>query len=248
MPRLLSITAALLLLAAPAVHADSTVVGPVDPNTAFGPMTIDQGVGDLDPVGTSLRRLEPGNAMHSTRVRLHRQPGAGDNPGQPQIDPTTGLALPSMYRYSAPGVNALFDRPDYVMKTGTGSRDMARNVAARPDGAFIEAVPAGTIFDLRPESAYQHLMAPFHTHTEPEDWQDMRVDHRYRIDGRANLGGGERGDRGEQFDRSRHPHIPPDTEIPARLPRRFDPEPKPEPTAASESESASESTSDRERE
>lgn len=212
----------LLLALAPAVHAEPAVVGPVDPHAAHAGLPVDQGVGDLDPRGTSLRRLEPGNALYSTRVRLYQMPGAHRTPGQPQIDPATGLALPSTYRYSAPGVQALFDRPDYLMKTGTGSRDMARNVAARPDGAFIETVPAGMVYDLRPETALQHLMPQLYP-AEPTPravGPDWRIDDRYRIDGRVVPLSGEQG-----VDRERYPHIPPDTQIPSRLPRRFDPEP-----------------------
>ncbi|MEX2389412.1 MAG: hypothetical protein WD534_16165 [Phycisphaeraceae bacterium] len=208
---------------APAARAEPEVTGPVPADQLMGPWPVDQGVSDLDPLSRSLRRVEPGNALHSPRVRITQMRESGQATGLPSSDPATGLNLPDGYRYSAPGVQALFDRPDYLVRTGPGRNDIGRNVAPAIDGEIMERVPAGTVYDLRPQATLQHLTPSLKTDA-PADWQDTRIDGRYRIDGQ--LGPASPG---QAIDRQRYPHIPPDTDIPDRLPRRFEPDEPDEP-------------------
>lgn len=204
-------------LALPAsAGGESAVVGPV-PHERFGPQPVDQAVGDLDPLSASLRWLEPGNALHSSRVRLTESPHAAGLDGAPRFDADAGMAMPGRYRYSAPGVQAMFDRPDYIVRTGPGRRDFATNVSPMYDGALIERVPAGTVFDLRPETALRHLMPQHAPRSAASDhWQDRRIDG--RIDTQLHHGSDDRSAR-------RNRHIPADTPIPSRINRRFAPEP-----------------------
>ena len=108
---------------------------------------VDQAVSDLDPLSTSLRWVEPGNAVFSHRVRIHQLRG------QPAIDPTTGLALPREYLFRAPGVRARIDRPQYLVLSPFSTPKKPRldqNVSPALDGGLIEVIGPNTIFDLVP--------------------------------------------------------------------------------------------------
>ena len=105
---------------------------------------VDQTVSDLDPLGTSLRWVEPGNAQFSNRVRLYRLDESG-------VDPATGLIFPGQYLYRSPGVQARLDRPQYLSLSPFSTPNhsqMVINAAPAVDGAFIEMIPPNTFFDL----------------------------------------------------------------------------------------------------
>lgn len=146
---------------------------------------VDQTVEDVDPLATSLRRVEPGNALYSDRIRIYEfgpPSPLGMDRSSFQRDPATGLAMPQQYRYVAPGVQAWLNRPDYLVRTGPDRRDIGFNVAPYADGAFVEVVPPGTVFDLIPRP--QILARPTPLAEETAFWPDQRLD--ARLDLRLN--------------------------------------------------------------
>ena len=110
---------------------------------------VDQAVGDLDPMATSLRRLEPGLSIYGQQTSLYQHGTAAEFL-------SSGTAAPVYYRIG-PGFCARFDRPDYLVPVGRG--DLGRNISPRFDGEFRELIPANTVFDLTPTPPIPHLSA-----------------------------------------------------------------------------------------
>lgn len=137
---------------------------------------VDANVGDRDPLATSLRRVEPGNALHSFENRLTvtdfaRRWSPFDPATPTTTDPSTGLVHSQGYQYRAPGVRALIDRPDYLVDLGGNTP--GRNVQPVRDGAQVMIIPANTIFQLTPERS---TSIPLDTAPAPhENYRDLRL-------------------------------------------------------------------------
>ncbi len=127
---------------------------------------VDQAVGDLDPLSTSLRRVELGLRPDGEQTSLYRidqpafNPNSDDGGGY-----APGEALPTAPAYYrlAPGFRARLERMDY-MRSGS-------------DGQFVELIPANTVFELDPLRG-QPPPVP-----AAEPLPDYRID--LRIDGRV---------------------------------------------------------------
>lgn len=140
------------------------------PATA-GLTPIDQGVADLGPHSTSLRRVESGLRVDGEQTSLFR------------LDPVDLSQKPTYYRVG-PGFRARVDRLDYVVidRHDPGSRrrpNLALNQQPRVDGEFVELIGPNTVFELtlRPAAARRPL---------PEPRPDARLDGQMdgRLDGR----------------------------------------------------------------
>lgn len=114
-----------------AAHAQAPVHG-----NPQAPSLIDRAVGDLDPLATSLRRVDPayGNDLNRDQLRLL-------NPA----NPTTGAA--GQFLLTAPEFRATFSQPDYIV-FDPSTEDADLNSSPHRDGAFIELIPPGTVFHL----------------------------------------------------------------------------------------------------
>ena len=130
---------------------------------------VDQGVGDLDELSTSLRAVRTGLRSDGEQTSLYVVPTMRDG------------RVERVYYRIGPGFVARLHRPDYLVPI---SRDrVARNVQPAVDGRFIEVIPANTVFDLRPRYPEPAVSAG--------GWVDPRVQHRVdgriegRIDGRV---------------------------------------------------------------
>lgn len=128
---------------------------------------VDQAVGDLDPLSTSMRRVEPGLGQLNEPRLYQMQPseqmwGSPLQPGNPLGVPYAPVAptvagVPGQYHYQEPGVRAWMTRPDYLVRTGIDGRDIALNRAPAVDGEFRQGIPAGTVYDLTlPKPAVVH--------------------------------------------------------------------------------------------
>ncbi|MEM7578028.1 MAG: hypothetical protein AAF328_11220 [Planctomycetota bacterium] len=110
------------------------------------PPLIDRAVGDLDPLATSMRRVDP---------------AFGNSPSQDQLfqlqapDPSAGT--PGQFLLQAQDFRATFTQPDYITLTPEG-RDL--NTAQLVDGAFIELIPPGTVFHLGEAPGLRNHFAP----------------------------------------------------------------------------------------
>lgn len=98
---------------------------------------VDQSVGDLDSLSTSLRRMEPGLLLHGEQTRLFQV-----------VDPL-GVDNPYFYRMGA-GFRARIDRPQYlvVSKQSNDRMDLDLNVTPYRAGQFLELVPPGTVWEI----------------------------------------------------------------------------------------------------
>lgn len=100
--------------------------------------TVDMTIADHDPVATSLRRVETGNAQFAFQNRLtvanFNANWSPFDPGSPSAtDFSTGLVHSQGYQYRSPGLRALIDRPEYVGVRGGGE---------------VMIIPANTVFQL----------------------------------------------------------------------------------------------------
>lgn len=105
---------------------------------------VDQAVGDLDRLSTSMRVIQPGLSPFGDRTRLYRL----QTPWSPYLPGATPGGMDDTYYRIGPGVRARVDRLDYLIPLGKRNFDL--NVAPRRDGQFIELAPPGTVYDLRP--------------------------------------------------------------------------------------------------
>ena len=154
---------------------------------------VDQAVGDLGPSAVSFRRIDPGNAQFSPRVRMFER--------RPDDRGWSGVGLPALdqmydrnrYVYRAPGVTALIDQPSYLVRSSrpSGRPRYEVDVAPDRDGQAIPLISAGTVFSLIPEDAAPPPVP------EADPWADVpggdpRLD--LRLDGRLD------GDYDQTFD------------------------------------------------
>ncbi len=98
------------------------------------PPLIDRAVGDLDPLATSMRRIDPAYGGAPNRDQLFRLESA---------DAQTGV--PGTFLLQAPEFRATFSQPDYLTLSPEG---VDLNTAQVQDGAYIELIPPGTVFHL----------------------------------------------------------------------------------------------------
>ncbi len=100
---------------------------------------VDQAVGDLDPLTSSMRVIQPGLRTIGEQTSLFRV----------ETDAVTGLTLnKTSYVRVGTGFRARYDRPDYLVIVDR--RHFDRNIAPRFDGEFVELVPPNTVYDLTP--------------------------------------------------------------------------------------------------
>lgn len=163
-------TLVMLALTAPAVAAP-----PQQWTAAPGARAVDQAVADLDPLSTSMRRMQVGLRLGGEQSSLYRldQPVAGGD-GVSWAPGGIGQVQPVYYRV-APGFVARVDRGDYLIRVGR--QDYQRNIAPKVDGRFVELVPANTVYELKPPTPVAPAALP-----GPDTRIDQRVDR--RIDGR----------------------------------------------------------------
>lgn len=148
---------------------------------------VDQGVDDVDLRQHSLRFMPAGLRHDGEQTSVFRAQVA---PGQ-RLDP---FSQPRLIKI-APGYRALIPHMDYAVLANPSPRkrlkpeDFALNRAPVRDGAFIELIPAGAVFDLRPiEFNIARLIEDFDPHTkavESDPRIDMRLD--MRIDGQRSV-------------------------------------------------------------
>jgi hypothetical protein len=116
-------------------------------------LPVDQAVGDLDPLATSLRRVEVGqrSSGEQTSLYIYRPTIAQPNYDRPTwVTQGVGVQRPVYYRLG-PGFLARVDRMDYLIRIS--KKNFALDVAPRHDGEFVELIPANTVFEVRPPAA-----------------------------------------------------------------------------------------------
>ncbi|MEM9881891.1 MAG: hypothetical protein AAF800_03100 [Planctomycetota bacterium] len=156
------------------VRAQDAPTG-LTPGLAPG-LAVDPTATDLGPLAAPLRRVDPGNAVHSFEARLTVADfRAGWSPFDPATplatDPATGLTFGQSFEYRAPGVRARTGRPDLV--------DTARGPAL--------GVPADTVYLLtlpRADAAPPDDLRPTHpnfrdlrfaSRPEPDDEETLPI-------------------------------------------------------------------------
>ncbi|MEO0588371.1 MAG: hypothetical protein AAF078_12120, partial [Planctomycetota bacterium] len=171
-----------------------SAMGQVAPAESVGPTRlypamwrpVDATVSDVDPLAASQRLMHPGIGQFTPAVRMY---GRSDlDPTNPLVDPTlatdagTGLLMPQPYRYESPGLRARLQRPSYLVLTdpsradfllpGDGSVEkpfLAVNRQPLAEPAFVELIPANTVFELTGDTPEPPAVAP------PEGWVDQRL-------------------------------------------------------------------------
>ena len=132
---------------------------------------VDQAVEDLDPLATSLRRIEPGLDKYGQHSSLFRRVGRGDEPNR----------VPVYFRIG-PGFTARVDRIDYIVRDDENG--LTVNEAPKAEGQFIELIGPNTVYELSPITTPRRPEMPPPSRHEVDNriWQNMRID--TRIDGR----------------------------------------------------------------
>jgi len=114
---------------------------------------VDQAVGDLDDLSTSLRRMEIGLQRHGEQTKLYR------------IEDPSEQDRPHYYR-TGPGFRARLTRPEYLVVSNeeNGRSQLAINVAPYREGQFIELVPPGTVWEI---DTFDAAVPPVSAHRFP---------------------------------------------------------------------------------
>jgi hypothetical protein len=140
-------------------------------------MRVDQAVGDIDKLSTSLRTIEPG--LHvPTQLPALFVPVA--NPTD-SATYTTPLAGPVPYYRMAPGFRARFDRLNYIIVLNPKRHLTAENISPIADGQYIEFAPANMVYELSPlfpsiTTLERETNGPKRPHTsEPKDQMEHRL-------------------------------------------------------------------------
>ncbi len=133
---------------------------------------VDQAVGDLDPLGTSLRRVHAGlrtDGEHTSMFRVEAAPNF-DRP----------LSPGATYYRVAPGLRARVTKQDYLVPLG--EKHVGLNIASKYDGVFYEVASAGSVYDLRTTA-----VTPQQANFGPDHRINARLDGRIegRVDGRT---------------------------------------------------------------
>lgn len=141
---------------------------------------VDQAVEDLDPRATSRRRIDPGNALYSARTQVFKL--------DPQVSRAWSPILPELqadthpYFYLGRGVQMIVPRTDYLVYPRAAlERSLALNMAPHRDGAFVERIPAGAVFNLIPDTAARGVVT--RDRPDPEARLDTRLG--VMVDGRV---------------------------------------------------------------
>jgi hypothetical protein len=121
---------------------------------------VDQAVGDLDPLSESIRRIDPavGRDLNTGRIRLIQPTNREDG---------FGLRLgfdAGYYEYRAPGVRAVFQRPDYLTRNRDGQ--VVLNQTPATDGEYLELIPPNTVFNL--SNPYERPMVSTPSYAPPQ--------------------------------------------------------------------------------
>jgi hypothetical protein len=121
--------------------ASAQMMGDPSAPASMGLKPIDQGVGDIDPRATSLRRVESGLRIDGEQTSLF------------QLNQPVDLVHRPQYYRIGPGFRARTDRLNYLVldKDDPGTRkrpNFAFNQQPRVDGEFIELVGPNTVFEL----------------------------------------------------------------------------------------------------
>lgn len=114
---------------------------------------VDQAVGDLDPLGRSMRQQGAGLRVDGEHTSLFAISKENLQKYQVfgQAGLSTGIQRTNVFLRIAPGITAQMDQTTYLVPHATNSTGVASNVASSKDGAFVEAIPANTIFILSPQ-------------------------------------------------------------------------------------------------
>ena len=112
-------------------------VAMVRADPAFRLEPVDQAVGDLDDLATSLRRVEVGLRRHGEQTGLYR------------VDNPPGQRGHHYYRLGA-GFRARLSRPAYLVVSDkvTGRPQLTVNASPHREGQFLELVPLGTVWEI----------------------------------------------------------------------------------------------------
>ncbi len=100
---------------------------------------IDQGVGDLDPLGISQRQVSVGLRNNGEQTSLFQVTTPG---------PRSGLEQTAQYRIG-PGFRVRVERMEYLVVDREGKIQF--NQAPGEDGRFLEMVGANAVYELSPE-------------------------------------------------------------------------------------------------
>jgi type II secretory pathway component PulJ len=114
---------------------------------------VDQAVGDLDGLSRSIRQQGAGLRYDGEHTSLYSIPEEKLQEFQVfgQAAPTTGVQRKAAYLRVAPGITSQSDQTYYVVRSNTKESGVDSNVASSQDGAFIEVIPANTVFILSPQ-------------------------------------------------------------------------------------------------
>lgn len=164
MTRWYAIPAAVLLAAA---TVQAQIEGELSAPATAGLTPVDQGVADMGPNSTSLRRVEAGLRVDGEQTSLFR------------LDPVDLTQKPTYYRVG-PGFRARVDRLEYLVidKDDPGTRrrpNFALNQQARVDGEFVEIIGPNTVFELTLRPAASRMLPP---EPLPDARLDAQIDHR----------------------------------------------------------------------
>ncbi|MFG0248565.1 MAG: hypothetical protein ACF8OB_06740 [Phycisphaeraceae bacterium JB051] len=114
---------------------------------------VDQAVADLDGLSRSIRQQGAGLRYDGEHTSLYSIPAEKLQEFQVfgQAAQTTGVQRKSAYLRVAPGITSQSDQSYYVVRSNTKESGVDSNVASSQDGAFIEVIPANTVFILSPQ-------------------------------------------------------------------------------------------------
>jgi hypothetical protein len=144
---------------------------------------VDQTAEDIDPRQTSLRRMQAGLRADGEQTSVFKAVPVGGG----QLDPFDQ----PRYVKVAPGYRALLPHMDYAVLVNPYPRrrlqpqDIGFNVDPVYDGLFVELIPSGTVFDLRPVEFNAARLVEDYDKLEPpaaDDRMSTRSD--LRIDAR----------------------------------------------------------------
>tara|TARA_B100000941_G_C28499712_1_gene553264 strand:+ start:369 stop:1034 length:666 start_codon:yes stop_codon:yes gene_type:complete len=114
---------------------------------------VDQAVGDLDGLSRSMRQQGAGLRVDGEHTSLFSVPDEKIQQMQVfgQAAQTTGIQHSNAFLRVAPGIMSQSDQMYYVVPSRTKAGGIDSNVAPSVDGAFIEVIPANTVFLLSPQ-------------------------------------------------------------------------------------------------
>lgn len=114
---------------------------------------VDQAVADLDGLSTSMRQQGAGLRLDGEHTSLFSIPDEKIQQMQVfgQAAQTTGVQRTNAYLRVAPGIMSQSDQMYYVVPSKHTDSKLDSNVAPTVDGAFLEIIPANTVFILSPQ-------------------------------------------------------------------------------------------------